>query len=129
MAGRHTHIMKRLEEEGYNAWIGVDLDGTLAEYYGWVSIEYIGKPIPAMVNRVKRWLNDGKNVKVFTARVHLPESIPYIEKWLKDVGLGGLEITNVKDFQMIELWDDRAVRVSVNTGTPCCSKHLVEVIK
>lgn len=26
-------------------WIGVDLDGTLAEYNNWISIEHIGKPI------------------------------------------------------------------------------------
>ena len=30
-----------------------DLDGTLAEYNGWVSEEHIGDPIPAMVERVK----------------------------------------------------------------------------
>jgi hypothetical protein len=25
-------------------WIGVDLDGTLAEYNDWINIEHIGKP-------------------------------------------------------------------------------------
>lgn len=49
-------------------WIGVDLDGTLAEYHGWTDGE-IGKPIPTMVARVKRWLADGKDVRIFTARI------------------------------------------------------------
>ena len=34
------------------------LDGTLAEYHGWGD-GGIGKPIPAMVNRVKAWLEAG----------------------------------------------------------------------
>jgi hypothetical protein len=29
-----------------------------------------------------------------------------------------LEVTCVKDFAMIELWDDRAVGVLMNTGQP-----------
>lgn len=38
-------------------WIGVDLDGTLAEYNGQLS--GIGDPINPMMNRVKRWLSQG----------------------------------------------------------------------
>jgi hypothetical protein len=29
-----------------------------------------------------------------------------------------LPVTNVKDFAMAELWDDRAVQVRINTGEP-----------
>jgi hypothetical protein len=29
-----------------------------------------------------------------------------------------LPITNIKDYAMIELWDDRAVQVVANTGEP-----------
>jgi hypothetical protein len=36
------------------SWVGVDLDGTLAEYHGFKGPEHIGKPIPKMVARVKR---------------------------------------------------------------------------
>ena len=36
-----------------SGWIGVDLDGTLAEYHGWKGSEHIGPPIPLMVERVK----------------------------------------------------------------------------
>lgn len=53
-----------------SGWIGVDLDGTLAEYNGWQGIDHIGKPIPKMVNRVKKWLSEGVQVKIFTARLH-----------------------------------------------------------
>lgn len=49
-------------------WIGVDLDGTLAHYDGWKGPEHIGAPIPAMVERVKAWLAEGKEVRISTAR-------------------------------------------------------------
>ncbi len=100
-------------------WIGVDLDGTLAEYNDWISIEHIGKPIMPMVERVKGWLAEGKTVKIFTARVTQgSESIKYIHMWLLNQGLPKLEVTNIKDFNMLELWDDRCVSVITNTGMP-----------
>lgn len=101
-------------------WIGVDLDGTLAHYEGWQGPEHIGEPIPEMLERVKAWRAAGACVKVFTARCSIPEQIPPVVAWLEKHGLGGLEITNVKDFGMIELWDDRCIRVISNTGRPCC---------
>ena len=98
-------------------WIGVDLDGTLAEYGDWIGVEHIGKPIPLMVERVKNWIVDGKKVKIFTARaIHGQDAIHHIHKWLVKQGLPELEVTNVKDFYMVELWDDRCVRVVTNTG-------------
>jgi hypothetical protein len=102
-------------------WIGVDLDGTLAHYEGWVGPEHIGEPIPMMMQRVKRWLREGREVKIFTARVSEPESRPHIEAWLERHGIGGLEITNVKDLHMDELWDDRVVQVRPNTGIAMCA--------
>ena len=106
--------MKKAKE-----WIGVDLDGTLAEYTDWIGIEHIGKPIPPMVERVKNWLTEGKSVKIFTARVaHGPEVISHIHEWLVMQGLPALDVTNVKDFNMVELWDDRCVSVITNTGMP-----------
>ena len=50
-------------------WIGVDLDGTLAEYHGWHDDGRIGKPILPMVARVKKWLAEGKEVRIVTERV------------------------------------------------------------
>ena len=98
-------------------WIGVDLDGTLAVYDGWKGIEHIGAPILPMVARVQAWIALDKPVKIFTARVSEgPEAIGYIRKWCKDnIGVA-LEVTNVKDYGMIELWDDRAITVEHNTG-------------
>lgn len=100
-------------------WIGVDLDGTLAHYDDWRGIEHIGSPIEPMVARVRMWLAEGQEVRIFTARVAGDAKdlvIAYIQEWLEDQGLPKLKVTNIKDFSMIELWDDRAVRVRINTG-------------
>jgi hypothetical protein len=56
-------------------WIGVDLDGCLAKYDKWVSIDHIGEPITPMVERVKRWLREGREVRIFTARVWCPRQV------------------------------------------------------
>lgn len=104
-------------------WIGVDLDGTLAKYDGWKGPTHIGEPVPRMVERVKGWLNsDRYDVRIFTARVSDPAEAPVvaaaIHAWC-ELHLGRrLVVTNIKDFQMIELWDDRAVQVIPNTGEP-----------
>lgn len=102
-------------------WIGVDLDGTLAHYSGWKGIDHIGEPVPRMMDRVRTWLAEGRTVKIFTARVSAPEPertavIAAVHGWLQEHGLPPLEVTNVKDFGLVELWDDRAVRVRMNTG-------------
>ena len=104
-----------------NGWIGVDLDGTLAHYNDWVGIEHIGDPIPKMIDRVKKWLANGEEVRIFTARAQNKDAIPHIAAWLNKYGLAGLKITNVKDYGMIELWDDRSFRVITNTGETCCN--------
>lgn len=101
-------------------WIGVDLDGTLAYYNGWAGADNIGEPIPEMAKRVKQWISEGREVRVFTARASVPEQVLPVHKWLEKHGFGWLEVTNVKDFGCVEIWDDRAVRVITNTGKPCC---------
>lgn len=107
-----------------NGWIGVDLDRTLAHYDAWQGEEHIGEPIPAMLARVKVWLEQGVEVRIFTARVsNTPERgrsieaiTAIIQDWCeKHVGVR-LPVTNAKDYGMIELWDDRAVQVEPNTG-------------
>jgi len=103
-----------------NGWIGVDLDGTLAEYGGWKGPDHIGEPVPAMAFRVRNWIAQGREVRIFTARASVPEQVAPVQAWcLKHFGVA-LPVTNVKDFGMIELWDDRAIRVRENTGEPCC---------
>lgn len=100
-------------------WIGVDLDGTLAEWNGWQHDGKIGKPIPAMMERVYKWLHTpGLTVKIFTARAAMNAEleIPRIHAWLAENGLPQLEVTCCKDMFMVELWDDRAIQVIKNTG-------------
>lgn len=112
-------------------WIGVDLDGTLAHYDGWKGPEHIGEPIRPMVERVKRWDAEGHTVKIFTARVfplgtgihvdppRLKEAraaLEAIELWCTRIFGHPLPVTCIKDYAMIELWDDRCVQVIPNTG-------------
>jgi hypothetical protein len=98
------------------AWIGVDLDGTLAYYDERSSIEEVGAPVPDMLALVKKMINNNIRVKIFTARATDPEQLPLIRKWLKSNGLPELEITNVKDYYMQKLYDDRCIQVERNTG-------------
>ena len=103
-------------------WIGVDLDGTLAEYDGWKGELHIGAPIGLMIERVKQWIAEGVDVRIFTARmcgddgrdVQLVRDV--IESWCVEHLGFALLITNVKDYGMTELWDDKAVQVIRNTG-------------
>lgn len=106
--------MKKYDEK--KKWIGVDLDGTLAKDTGWKGIEHIGEPIQPMVDKINRWLKAGKTVKIFTARAEEPKAVPYVKAWLSGLGFGDLEVTNIKDMYMDELWDDKAKRVKKNKG-------------
>lgn len=126
---------------GPQGWVGVDLDGTLAKYDGWVGAAHVGEPVPVMLARVKKWLAEGQEVRIFTARVYpinecvgpddmlgfVPvtdrdrqavAALRAIQAWSK-IHVGRvLPVTNVKDYGMIELWDDRCVQVLPNTGQP-----------
>ena len=100
-------------------WYGVDLDGTLARYDGWQGPEHIGVPVPRMLHRVLDWLNAGCEVRIVTARVSQDEDGSVrrvIEAWCMEHLGRVIPITNAKDYNMIELWDDRAVQVVPNTG-------------
>jgi hypothetical protein len=136
-------------------WIGVDFDGTLAYYDHWRGVEHCGEPIPEMVERVKGWLNDGKEVRIFTARVndvlqnlwwlYLADQMPgldinlqnkcgidqiardTIQQWC-NTHLGIiLPITNSKDYMMRGLWDDIAIQVITNTGETVAPEKRSEV--
>lgn len=114
-------IMESVLGEGRGReWRGVDLDGTLAEYHGWKGKDVIGKPVPEMVSRVKKWLADGEVVKIMTARVARKRAgsstHASITQWCKEHLGQALPITNEKDPLMIELWDDRAIQIIPNTG-------------
>lgn len=115
----------------HKGWIGVDLDGTLAKYTG--QIYDVGEPVPAMVDRVKQLIAAGNDVRIMTARVgtgkgklsfggdaaFIETQVILIRHWC-EVNLGVvLPITASKDFQMVRLYDDLAVRVIYNTGVLC----------
>lgn len=84
--------------------------------------------MPEMLNRVKGWVAQGKCVKIFTARMHghgvddlkggKVDALTPIQEWCRKHVGKVLPVTNVKDFGMVELWDDRAVQVIPNTGKP-----------
>ena len=103
-------------------WIGVDLDGTLAKDTDWEGPEIIGEPVPAMLARVKQWLADGEEVRIFTARVSpvnrqdALRARGAISLWCKTHIGEVLLITCMKDRHMKALWDDRAVAIEKNTG-------------
>ncbi|HXI72564.1 MAG TPA: hypothetical protein VNN22_19655 [Verrucomicrobiae bacterium] len=129
--GRYISVCQRCGQKyadktrvryGANPWIGVDLDGTLAIDTGnnrdGTGFGAIGSPIKPMLIRLKKWISEGKTVKIFTARASSPKQVVMIRKWLLVRGLPDLEVTNVKDPQMVELWDDRCVQVMTNLGEP-----------
>lgn len=113
---------KRLAIKKQHGWIGVDLDGTLAEYSSWKALTHIGDPIVPVIKQLKKRLRDGYTVKIFSARCYnldhhkKRDFEAAIERWTKKYIGQALEVTCVKDAQMIELWDDRAVTVEKNTG-------------
>ncbi len=82
-----------------------------------------------MVERVKGWLAEGHAVRIFTARMSAVDReeryavFTAVGDWtLKHVGQR-IEATCIKDYQMIECWDDRAVQVIPNTGV-CIADEL-----
>lgn len=97
-------------------WIGVGLDGTLAETREWRGPQHIGKPIGPMMRRVRRWLKGGVQVQILTPRACNPDFIPHVEHWLMQHGLPCLPVTNEKDFGCHRFWQDHCVRVQRNTG-------------
>lgn len=104
-------------------WVGIDLDGTLAHYYGWTGVTNIGEPLQPMVERVKHMLKAGTEVRIMTARVCSiqPPGVAdaareAIGQWCeKHIGQR-LKVTAEKDYMMELLFDDRAVPVEFNTG-------------
>lgn len=125
-------------------WYGFDLDGTLAKYDGWKGISHIGEPVKPMIELMKRMHDEGKVVKIMTARVapcitrdgtigeqfnwltRRPSPDPtakytatqYIQDWCEEVAQLGFtpEIVYQKDHLMLELYDDRVKQVIPNTG-------------
>lgn len=111
----------------HGQWLAVDLDGTLAQYYGWVSEEHIGEPVVSIVAAINARRAAGWKVAIFTARVSGdPEEAQRAEvaiwKWLDfyNIKVEGITCTKHKHFS--EFWDDRARQVVFNKG------HIIEAV-
>lgn len=97
--------------------IGLDLDGTIAEYNGWKGISYIGNPIQPIIDAALEKEKEGYEIIILTARAADPRSIPIIKNWLRNHNLPNWRITDRKDSSMKEIWDDLAKTVKFNEGT------------
>lgn len=136
------HSRRHPVTQGEGGWIGVDLDGTLVEYPH--SFPAIGPEIPQMVARVKAWLAEGRDVRIFTARVALIPGLrsahgeadedfaadqqERIRLWSAWTFGCVLPATALKDFQMVELWDDRCIQLITNSGESL-DERLSEIIR
>lgn len=109
------------------SWIGFDLDGTLAvRCRGIFNPRDIGEPIPVMIELIKKYINEGKDVKILTARVSTNGTVIsiynavvgqyYIRAWCKKHIGQKLDVVSVKDFRMQLLYDDCVVQVKTDTG-------------
>lgn len=132
-----------VKPQGPEGYYLVDMDGTFAEYHGWTKWNEFGAPIMPMVERVRAWLAEGRDVRIFTARVPLNDTEPQTcrlsgETWTgvdmkyfiaeytqKHVGQR-LRAQCWKDLNCIEIWDDRAVGVEANTGRTLVDAAIAE---
>lgn len=110
------------------AWIGVDLDGTLAEYDERRGMEHIGRIVQPILKRVQGWLQDGMEVRIFTARATDPALRVFIKPWLREHNLPDLAITNQKDRYLVQIWDDRAIQVEMNTGRILTPRQFIQLV-
>lgn len=117
-----------------SGWIGVDLDGTLAHYDGWRGASHIGEPVPAMLQRVREWVQSGAQVVIVTARVNpgdtdesraaAQQARDAITAWTAKWVGRPLLATCSKSYGMLQLWDYRAVGVVRNEGV-CAANDAV----
>ena len=104
--------------------IALDFDKTLAYHESEFGTGKPGRPIEPMVKLLRQWLSKGYKVTIFTARVsaefdeeHRTRQIGMIEKFLYENDLPLLDITANKSTTFSHIIDDRAYKVSPNTGS------------
>ena len=108
-------------------WIGVDFDGTLARDDGAGHFDPpfpLGEPIPEMVAMIRSLMDAGITVKIFSARAIEPANVPRIQAWTEQHGLGRMEVTNLKDYDLIRFFDDRAIQMLPNAGMSIGGKFI-----
>jgi uncharacterized protein with NRDE domain len=120
--GFHSFFKKQKK-----SWVGFDLDGTLATTTNRkFDPKDIGEPVPQMIELVKKYLDEGKDVKIFTARVSTNGTglsvyntivgRRHIKSWARKHIGKNLEIVCMKDSRMSVCYDDLSVQVKQNTG-------------
>lgn len=142
-------VSKTFEISNGEAWVGVDFDGTLAHYDTWMQWNKFGAPLAPMVERVRRYRAEGTRVKILTARVSVwnprlckvkshkcrttgeyfshDDMVLAIQGWYREHVLDEMvPVTCVKDYNMIRLYDDRAVQMVPNTGRTLAEEHEAE---
>jgi hypothetical protein len=87
--------------------IGLDLDGTLAQYTG--NPDEIGPPYDGAVEFVRHLADRGGEPFILTARCGFEGGKEAVEGWLKEHGFPRMEVTDEKPPEMSVLLDDRAV--------------------
>lgn len=103
-------------------YVAFDFDKTIAVRNSGDSIFKAGAPIRAMVDLMKKYLSEGRKVKVLTARKGELQQRPVV-KFLKDNGFPPLEVINCKDSNLDILYDDKCIQVELNTGELTIDKY------
>jgi hypothetical protein len=108
--------------------IALDFDKTLFTHESSWGISKIGEPIAEMIENVKRWINKGHRITIFTARAcpwgprgedranDVENQKLEIQDALEKAGLPRFEVTSEKRPSYTHIIDDRAWNVKMNTG-------------
>ena len=104
-------------------WIGVDLDSTLAKSQKeWRGYGCIGAPIMPAVRLVRRLLDAGYEVRIFTARAACKNPVTLIQAkyaitaWcIEHIGVP-LPVTCEKDSRCARIIDDRVIEMRKDKG-------------
>ena len=89
--------------------IAIDLDGTLAEYSGWMGEDIIGDPKPGAAAACKTFHNQGLEIIIFSVRARTLAGYRSIKKWLEEHEFCYDMISHVKYPAMLYI-DDRGLR-------------------
>ena len=89
-------------------WIAVEFEGTLFR----IDRGFNGRPVPRMIERIVRWRNEGKDIRIITSRVDHWD----IDNWCRD-NLGfELPIVSCFDDQIDQIWHSKSIQFIPNIG-------------
>jgi len=116
-------LVDRIQElnDSDEPWVGIDLDGTLAENVVPYKCGVIGKPIEPIVRVAKKLLEEGITIKILTARVSSnnpdrAQNFRAIQRWCKKHLGKEVDITAEKDYNMVYSIDDLTKQVIQDKG-------------